>query len=188
MTLFASPIPKAPAAVRVVFKTLIGRIRNTIETTYVCNPNPQLAYPRGTVVSFVELAGTSVDFPRQVAATTDSTIIPPPEQCKQQFVGVLEYDLAAANGSEPAYAVARHDGGPVYVRLDTNLNLHIGDALWATNNLATRGLATNVPPSNYPIYLGMVKDLFGYNPAATAGTSGCLAIVKHDAPTPLPPP
>lgn len=182
MTLFSSQLPKAPPTVRKAFSTIVERIRTTVETHDVYNTDAQNSYPRGTVVSLVEQVGASVDYPGQVAPTTDSLGLPPPELCKFQHAGVLEMDLPAATLAGPGFATARHDGGPVYVRLDNSLTLHVGDPLWATNDLLKRGLATNVTVSGAPIYVGTVKSIAGYNPSAPAGTTGCLAIVRHTAP------
>jgi hypothetical protein len=94
---------------------------------------------------------------------------------------VLEMALAAGTAAGPAVAPGRHGGGPVYVRLDTGLDLHVGDSLWSTAAPGAEGLATNVSVDLDAIYIGMVESIVGYVPGAAAGTTGCMAILKHKA-------
>jgi hypothetical protein len=70
----------------------------------------------------------------------------------------------------------RHGGGPVYVRLDAGLDLHVGDVLWSTSGPGTGVLATNVWTGVDAIHMGMVASFVGYVPDAPAGTTGCMAI------------
>jgi hypothetical protein len=187
MALFNTRLSKAPGAVRTALASMIKKIRTTIESTIVYNP-AQVAYPRGTVMSYVEQIGASVDLQGQVAPTTHDPALPPEESCKQQYAVVLEAELpAVSGGGAPGDATGRHGGGPVYVRLVTGLTLHVGDALWSTPLVATAGLATNIATSPDAIYIGMVSDASGYNPAAADGVSGCMAVLKHEAPIPVPP-
>jgi hypothetical protein len=175
MALFSSRLAKAPGAVRTAFESVLGKIRNTIETTEVYNPDPAKTYPIGTVMSYVSTVGVSVDLKGQVAPTTHQAL-PPETSCKGQYAVVLESALAVGTAAGPAVATGRHGGGPVYVRLDTGLDLHVGDALWSSG---IRGIATNVPEAT-AIYIGMVDSIVGYVPADPAGDSGCMAILKHD--------
>jgi hypothetical protein len=190
MALFNSPLPKAPGPVRTAFASLISKIRNTIETTEVYNYDEGNAYPIGTVMSYVQDDGSGsgvTDQKGQVAPTTNDPGLPPEQSCKEQYVGVLEAALAVAPATgEAAVATARHAGGPVYVRLVTGLDLHVGDALYASQSAPTRGMATNVVGLPNDIYVGMVDSIVGYVPADPDGTSGCMAILKHDAPLLVP--
>ena len=186
--LFDSPLPKASASIRTAFAGLVGNIRNKVETTLVRNPNA-VTYPIGTIVSFVELVNGSTDYPAQVRPTTANVNpleVPVAQQCKQQFCGLLEAPLPAGSLLSPESAIARHNGGPVRCRLIAGLTLHVGDAIWATNLLATVGMGSNVPIADgTDIYIGMVRDLGTYNTAAADGTTYAHIIVKHEAPAVL---
>jgi hypothetical protein len=188
MALFNSRLPKAPGPVRTAFASLISKIRNTIETTEVYNPDTVNAYPIGTVMSYVQQIGASIDLKGQVVPSTSDPALPPEEACDQQYVGVIEAsELPIATVDGPGVATVRHAGGPVYVRLVTGLDLHVGDALWASSVAATRGMATNLPGDPFAIYVGMVDSIVGYVPADPDGTTGCMAILKHAAPAiPIP--
>lgn len=182
MALFNTRLSKAPGAVRTALASMIKKIRTTIESTIVYNPGT-VVYPRGTVMSYVQQVGASVDLAGQVAPTTHDGALPPEESCKGQYAVVLEADLPAVDAANvPGNATGRHAGGPVYVRLVNGLTLHVGDALWSTPLVATAGLATNVATTPDSIYIGMVDDVSGYNPAAAPGDSGCMAVLKHEAP------
>ena len=181
MALFNTRLPKGPGAVRTAVASMIKKIRTTIESAIVYNPNT-VSYPRGTVMSYCQEIGASVDLEGQVRPTTHDPALLTAESCKDQYAVVLEATLPAVDGSGiPGTATGRHGGGPVYVRMDTGLTLHVGDALWSTSAAGTYGIATNVWTSK-SIYIGMVDSVDDYNPVAAAGESGCMAILKHEAP------
>jgi hypothetical protein len=173
-----------PVAVRTALQSLIGHIRNTVETVEVRNTNT-VPLPRGTIVSYVQLINASVDYPGQVRPSSDDVVLPPllEEQCKGQFCGILETALPAPANGVPGVAVARHNGGPVYCRMDEGLTPHVGDAVWAHPSDARSGVGVNgAPPSALPIYVGMIDSLGDYDPLADWGTTGVYVIVKHEAP------
>jgi len=181
--LFDAPIPKATSSIRTAFVRLVGKIRNEVENTLVLNPL-NAALPRGTIVSYVQTWNGSHDVANQVRPTTDNTdfLVPPAARCNQQFVGVLETEAAAGSAANLTPAIARHGGGPVFVRLIGALDLHVGDAIWATSDHAQYGMGTNTTVALEPIYVGMVRDLGNYDALAANGTTGCNIIVKHQGP------
>lgn len=186
MALFQGVLPKRRTPIRTALQSLSGRIRNKIETVQVYNPSA-VAYPIGTIVSYTELFNGSTDYPGQVRPSTDSLVPAAAEQCKGQFCGVLEAALAAGTALARTVSVARHNGGPVYCRLDAGQVPHVGDAVWANPLVANAGMGvTGVPPSAQPIYVGMIDSLGNYNPLAPAGTTGVYIIVKHEAPVAAP--
>lgn len=178
MTLFNTSMPKAPAPVHDKSVSLLGRMQRYLECTEVFNIM-QTPIPRGYIVSYISVP---TDPRRIVGPTSDMNV-----QCKRQYVGVLEAELpAAADANSPTAAIARHDGGPVYVAMQAGiLNMHVGDSVWATSDIpGGYGQLISTISSRDPIYIGMISQLDNYNPMAPSGTTGVICIVKHGGPTP----
>jgi hypothetical protein len=171
--LFQAALPKLPGPVRTALQSLIGRIRQTIETTTVYNAAP-VVLPRGMIVSYYQ------DPTKVVRPTSDSA-----PDCQEQYVGVLEADIPAAPPlGPPTVGLARHDGGPVYVAMETALtDIHVGDSVWATTD-APGGYGQLITGLgiNPPIYVGMIEDLYNYDDTAPSGTTGVLVVLKHQGP------
>jgi len=181
MSLFDSPLPKAPGPVRTALKLLIGKIRQTIECVVVRN-NAATPLPLGTVVSYYKNAAPNEDLPEIVRPSTDAAL-GADLTCNQQYAGVMEVPLAAGTPASPTPGIARHDGGPVFVLLDAELDPHVGDSLWATGDPAggyCQVIGTITSPN--PIYVGMVTSITGYEGWAPPGTTGVYAMLKHAAP------
>jgi hypothetical protein len=152
---------------------MVGHIARTIECTWVRNTRNEVM-PRGTIVSFHEDVADN-------ARSVRPTLISAP-QCKQQYAGVLEADLGAtADPNAPTNATARHCGGPVYTLMGAGLTPHVGDSVWATGN-APGGYGQLTTTGAPAIYIGMIAGLGDYNPAAPAGTTGVIVLLKHGSP------
>lgn len=162
--LFDKQLTKKDSAVRVAEKTIIGRIRQHIECAYAYNTLPA-AMARGSIVSLYQ----QVDAGHVVRKTQSAVDL--------QYMGVLEGDLAAAAlPANPTVASCRHDG-LAFVLMDTGLDPHVGDPVWATFDAAGGyGILVYAPGA---VYVGTVEDITGYNAAAAAGTSGLQVLLKH---------
>jgi hypothetical protein len=156
--LFNNAISKTLQPVRVATAAILGKIRETVETSLAANTAPVLL-PRGMIVSLYQ----QID---------DAHVVRPTEAVDdEQYLGVLEADLPAAAMGQTTYATCRHDG-KAFVLMGNGLDPHVGDAVYALIGLGVLGPASNV-------YVGEIHDITGYVPGALPGTTGLTVLLKH---------